>query len=34
MAEASLLREDLKDLLWFLAVAGERNFTKDTLRNN
>jgi DNA-binding transcriptional LysR family regulator len=23
-----LLREDLKDLLWFLAVASERNFTK------
>ena len=23
-----MLREDLKDLLWFLAVASERNFTK------
>ena len=21
-------REDMKDLLWFLAVASERNFTK------
>jgi DNA-binding transcriptional LysR family regulator len=27
-AEAAMRREDMKDLLWFLAVARERNFTK------
>jgi DNA-binding transcriptional LysR family regulator len=26
--EAAMRREDMKDLLWFLAVARERNFTK------
>jgi|SRR5579883_752399 DNA-binding transcriptional LysR family regulator len=28
MAEAFVQREDIKDLLWFLEVASERNFTK------
>lgn len=28
MAEATMKREDLNDMLWFLAVAEERSFTK------
>jgi DNA-binding transcriptional LysR family regulator len=28
MAESPVQREDVKDLLWFLEVASERNFTK------